>query len=365
MTRTLCACAAVLLLAASPAAAADDVTEARAHFDAGAKLYRAGKFRQAIGEFETAYRLKPHGAIHFNVARCRERLEEWPAALRSYTDYLREVPEATDRAAVRAAIVRIERRLAKAGVQALLVYSDPPGATVRLDGKVRGRTPFHITLPPGIYRVAVALDGFQPEEQEAEVSAPASRLLDLVLRPRAAPAAAQPAAHPAAPPAAAGAVEPPAPGVAAPGPAAKAAAATATDPGSSMASQVPTSPPRPAPGPVPPPAGAAAPDLAARPPAASPVTPAPAPPAAPPAARGRRYTWVALGAAAVAGAAGAWFGAAAARQQDALRDGTVHPDADALARDARSKAKTANLLYGLSGAAAAAGVTLFVVEGRF
>lgn len=199
MTRMMIALAALVLLAAAPAPAADDVTEARAQFEQGAQRFRAGKYREAIGRFEAAYRLKPHGALHFNVAQCREKLGEWPAALRSYQDYLREVPDARDRAAVRAAIGKLEQRLAAAGVQALLVYTDPPGAVVRLDGKVRGRTPFHTTLPPGVYRVALALDGFQPEEQDAELNAATSRLLDVVLRSRS-QAAAPPAVVPAAPP---------------------------------------------------------------------------------------------------------------------------------------------------------------------
>ncbi len=52
-------------------------------------------------------------------------------------------------------------------MQALLVYSDPPGAAVKIDGRARGRTPFHITLPPGVYKVGLSLDGFQAEEIEA------------------------------------------------------------------------------------------------------------------------------------------------------------------------------------------------------
>jgi hypothetical protein len=50
-----------------------------------------------------------------------------------------------------------------------------------------------------------------------------------------------------------------------------------------------------------------------------------------------------------------------------LKDGTVRPaaEADALARDATSKAKNANVLYGVGAAAAAAGTTLFILEGRF
>jgi tetratricopeptide (TPR) repeat protein len=101
----------LVLLGAAPAVHADDVAEAKARFRRGAELYRASRWREAIAEFEAAYRLKPHGAIHFNVAQCRERLGEWAGALRGYHDYLREVPDAKDRAAVQASIRGIEERL--------------------------------------------------------------------------------------------------------------------------------------------------------------------------------------------------------------------------------------------------------------
>jgi tetratricopeptide (TPR) repeat protein len=308
-------------LAAAPAAA-DEVAEARARFDQGARLYRAGKYREAIGQFEAAYRVKPHGAIHFNIAQCREKLEEWPAALRSYHDYLREVPDATDRAAVRAAIGRIEHRLASAGVQALLVYSDPPGAEVRLDGKVVGRTPFHITLPPRSYLVTLSLDGYQAEEREAGLAPDAARVVDVVLRSA---------------------------------PAGRAVATPPAQPG-----------PRTAPPPEPKVAAGTGPDLAPRPPAASLAEPPSPPPPGPRAGGGRRlYAWIAAGAAVAAGGAGAWYGLAARQKQNRLLDGQVHPDAAALARDAKHASAMANLCYGLSGVAAAGGVTLFFVEGRF
>jgi tetratricopeptide (TPR) repeat protein len=194
MSRTLAALLAAALLASPAAARAEDeAAEAKARFRKGADLYRAGKWREAIAEFEAAYRLKPHGAIHFNVAQCREKLAEWPGALRAYQDYLREVPDAKDRAAVRASVRRIEERLGAAGVQALLVYTDPPGAALRLDGKPRGATPFHTVLPPGTYALALSLDGFEPVAQDVPLALGASRVLDLVLRP----------AAPAPPPAAA------------------------------------------------------------------------------------------------------------------------------------------------------------------
>jgi len=371
MTTTLRALLAALALLAVASAQADEVAEAKTRFEKGAALFHAGKYREAIGAFQEAYRLKPHGAIHFNVAQCREKLGEWPAALHSYHDYLRELPEARDRAAVRAAIVRIEQKLVAAGVQALLVYTDPPGAAVRLDGKPRGRTPFHITLAPGAYRVTLALDGFAPEEQEVEVTAGASRVVEVVLRSQGKPATAAKAAATPAPP-----LTPTAP--------LPATTALAPSPAST-----PTSTPTPTPTPtsIPTstststsglasgvPVGAAParsmPDLTPPPPAASPLTGSTPPPAGPPPrtwGTRRILAWTISAAAVAAASMGAVYGSQARDASSQLRDGTRRSsgEADALARDAKDKAKKANLFYGVGGAAAAAGVTLFVLEGRF
>jgi hypothetical protein len=84
-----------------------------------------------------------------------------------------------------------------------------------------------------------------------------------------------------------------------------------------------------------------------------------------PPAKGRVYTWIAAGVAVAAGAAGVAYGVAARNQSATLLDGTVHADAASLASGAQSKATTANVLYGIAGVAAAAGVTLYFVEGTF
>ena len=320
MSRLVAALAAAALLA-SPLVALgeDDTAAAKARFRKGAELYGAGKWREAIEEFEAAYRLKPAGAIHFNVARCREKLGEWPGALRAYEDYLREVPEASDRVHVRASMKRIEERLAEAGVQALLVYSDPPGAELRLDGKARGKTPFHTVLPPGTYALSLALEGYQPVGQEMDITLSASRVVDLVLR----------AASPGA-------------AVAGAAPAGAAPAGTSGAP--------------------------AAPDLAASPPpAASTVPLATAEAPATPSARPRVYTWIAAGATAAAVATGAYFGWSARQDEDALKSMSAPSGSDAqrYASSAESNARKANTMYAVAGAAAAAGVTLFFVEGKF
>jgi tetratricopeptide (TPR) repeat protein len=304
MIRPLAAALALCASASALPAHADDVADAKARFKKGVELYREQRWREAVAEFEAAYRLKPHGAIHFNVAQCRERLEDWPGAHRSYHDYLREVPDAGDRVAVRASLKRIEERLASAGVQALLVHSDPPGARVAIDGRDRGTTPFQAVLAPGSYALVLVLDGHEPLREQLELSPSAATIVDVTLRrlPRAPPAA-EPAAT------------------------------------------------------VPP-------DLSPRPPATAPPIAPPRPPHRP---RRQLAAWIAGGTAVAALAAGAYFGWSARRDERALK-ALGEPDGGAAgrrARDAESKARTANALYAIGGGAAAAGATLFVLEARF
>ncbi|WP_242361609.1 MULTISPECIES: PEGA domain-containing protein [Anaeromyxobacter] len=326
MIRRLLAILLLLAVLAPPAAGrADEVADAKARFRKGAELYRARQYREAIAEFEEAYRLKPAGAIHYNVAQCRERLGEWPAAIRSYNDYLREAPDANDRAVVRAAVKKLEERLAATGAQPLIVYSDPPGAEVRIDGRVRGVTPFHLVLPPGSYDVALALAGHERLEQEIAMSAGAAQVVDVQLRP------AQPP-----PPAAAKTVSP-------------------AEPAPPLAKTTP------------------APDLAARPEAARTAARRPSlgvgasAAAAQPREKRRIYTWIAAGTAVAAAATGGYFGWSA-RQAESAIDGMSQANgavATGHVSDATSRAHRANTMFVVAGSAAAASVTLFFVEKKF
>ncbi|MFP2923639.1 PEGA domain-containing protein [Pyxidicoccus sp. 3LG] len=83
-------------------------------------------------------------------------------------------------------------------------------------------------------------------------------------------------------------------------------------------------------------------------------------------ARGRTWTWVAAGAAGVAAAGAVTLGVIAradSRELTAREHERV--EVQRLRDSARGKARTANVLYGVAGVAAAAGVALFFIEGSF
>lgn len=318
------AVALALALAFLPAGAAGaprpDVTaEAKAHFKKGTELYRQARYREAINEFETAYKLKPHGVMHFNIAQCYERLGEIAAALRSYHDYLREVPGADDRSSVMEAMSNLEARLSATGVQQLLVYSEPSEAEVWIDGQSRGRTPLGIVLPHGTHQVSLVKTGYRTVTREAVLTT--GRSLELSLALQKGPSSA-PVNVPLPPPPVVGG-----------GPAAPSTAAGIAAPGSKITAPA--------------------------------LTLSPEPPR-PPARKGRLWTWVAAGVAVAAAGAGAYYGASAKSASDKLVSGNyVQPQIQQLRDDARSKSRTANVLYGVAGAAGAGGVALFFLEGSF
>jgi tetratricopeptide (TPR) repeat protein len=312
------------------APAADVTREAKARFKKGSELYREARYREAIVEFEAAMRLRPHGVIHYNLAQCHERLGDIPAALRAYHEYLRAVPQAEDRATVQAAMANLEARLGALGVQQLLVYSEPPGAEVVIDGQSRGRTPFAAVLPHGAHAMSLEKEGWATVRREV-VLADRSVQLEVALT------RAQPGAR--------------ASGIANPNP------TTTTNPDAATSSAAPAT------------AGSATASRELTPPPALGTNPLPLQPLlreARPGPRPRVWTWVAAGVAGAALAAGAAYGLSARSASDELRaaqrDGA---SAQRLADQASSRARSANVLYGVAAAAGAAGVTLFFVEGRF
>ncbi len=52
----------------------------------------------------------------------------------------------------------------------LLVESDPPGAIVRMDGRVLGTTPLDVAVPPGKHEIEVGKEGYLPSRRAVELT---------------------------------------------------------------------------------------------------------------------------------------------------------------------------------------------------
>ncbi len=141
---------------------------AKVKYQLGTEAYREKRFPAAVRLFLEADKLAPSAALSFNIALAYEQEHDERSALRWYRDYLRRDPKVKNAAEVRAKIAAIAASLAASGVQQLSVFSTPAGATVTLNERSVGVTPFTDELSPGKHHLLLQLAGY--EDREIEVS---------------------------------------------------------------------------------------------------------------------------------------------------------------------------------------------------
>jgi tetratricopeptide (TPR) repeat protein len=156
---------------------------ARVLFQQGVAAYRDGKFYEAVAIFLQTQRVYPDTQLCFNIARAYENLGNASSALRYYRDYLRQADRPSDGEEVKERVRKLSQQIAQRGVQQLTVLSQPDSATVLLDGKPVGITPWTSETYPGKHRLALTLDGHAGQDQVIEVDAYEARDVRLVLLP--------------------------------------------------------------------------------------------------------------------------------------------------------------------------------------
>ncbi len=194
-----------LLLVASPARAdSDAVDQAKQRFAAGAQAYREARYKDAIDLFLQANGLDPHPDLVYNIGQAYEKLGDVAAALRSYREYLRLSPGATDRATVEASIKNLEARLRERGVQQVSIFSTPAGAELTVDQKAVGRTPWTGEITPGRHMAILRATGYPDMAKEFVLAGDRAMDVDVALSLTASGSAAfvapPPAPAPAPPP---------------------------------------------------------------------------------------------------------------------------------------------------------------------
>lgn len=166
--------------AVDAAAAPDDASlQAQARFELALAAYHEGRLRAAIEHFKEADRLAPSARISFNIAKAYDRVDDAPNALAAYRDYLRRLPGAENAADTSLRIAELELALQRSGVQQVSVLSEPPGATVLIDGVSRGVTPWTGELPPGPHALSLRLSDHVVVERDFEL--PPRHAIDLVV----------------------------------------------------------------------------------------------------------------------------------------------------------------------------------------
>ncbi|MFI5040084.1 MAG: tol-pal system YbgF family protein, partial [Solirubrobacterales bacterium] len=108
MRFALVALGAVLLL--SGLGRADERDKAREAYRSAAHHYDFGEYRQALKDFKDAYSHYEDPVFLFNIAQCHRQLGETADAIQVYRAYLRNAPNAPNRAEVEALIARLQQQ---------------------------------------------------------------------------------------------------------------------------------------------------------------------------------------------------------------------------------------------------------------
>lgn len=177
--------------AAKPAAAQpkrDAAAKARAqkHFERGVQAFKDQRFKDAVDAFLDAHREYPSPSLSYNAARAYDKLLDAAGALRFYREYLRQSPDATDRANVEKRVGELETKLQQErGRQQVTILSNVEGATVRVDDQPVGVAPWTGEILPGTHRVKLSLDGYQDAEQSFDLLAHRAMDVSLTMQPKA------------------------------------------------------------------------------------------------------------------------------------------------------------------------------------
>jgi tetratricopeptide (TPR) repeat protein len=168
---------------------AEAKNRARVLFQRGVSAYRDAKYYDAVQIFLETQRIYPDTQLCFNIARAYENLGNVNAALSYYREYLRRADRPSDGADVRERVHKLQEQLAERGLQQLTVLSEPVGATLVLDGKPAGITPWTGETYPGKHRLLLELAHHLPTERVIDVEANEARDFSLALSPEPKPVA--------------------------------------------------------------------------------------------------------------------------------------------------------------------------------
>jgi len=181
-TRVALIALAVLLAASSAAAGGKKADrQARRQFEQGVQLFNEGKYEQAAIAFERAYELKPSFKLLYNVGQVENELGHFVAARDAYMRYLEEggdeVPE-DRRLQVEGEVERLADLIGTIEIKCPI-----DGATVYIDGKDSGQTPFEggIAVDSGEREVEVKHAGDELHREVVRVAGGAVIVVDVVV----------------------------------------------------------------------------------------------------------------------------------------------------------------------------------------
>jgi tetratricopeptide (TPR) repeat protein len=153
------------LLPAVAVAQSDRVKQAKDKFEAGKTAYRLGDYDGAIAHWTEAYKLNTDPVFLYNIAQAYREKKDFEKAISFYRNYLREAPDAGNRATVEKRIAEMQealeerQRLAEKPPSAPLgpAAEAPPAPSPR--DEQRGRGPKIAGVVTGSAGVALVVTG--------------------------------------------------------------------------------------------------------------------------------------------------------------------------------------------------------------
>jgi hypothetical protein len=145
--------------------------EADRHFKSGVALFKEGKFKEALAEFERAYEIAPHPLVLYNIAGCYRELSNYGEAIRFYERFIKEGKGKVPATRLNTAQTELDAILARIA-RITIVIQGPPYAQLFLDGAPLGTmpVPMPLVLPPGEHKIVAKADGFKDAERTLRVA---------------------------------------------------------------------------------------------------------------------------------------------------------------------------------------------------
>jgi hypothetical protein len=204
---------ALVLCVVVPCAAADadrdfqadspgvpDLGSAKNFYSEGRRKYKEHDFTSALANFQRAEEFRATPQAERYIGGCLDALGRYREAIDWYERFLSHVPAHW---ASQAQHVRQRENEIRALPGRVQIQSNPPGASVEIDGKDRGlSTPAAIDLTPGAHKIRLSQSGRNAAEKSIDVAFASSQ--SVVLQLDSAPAVAVAAPEPAEPPSPAG-----------------------------------------------------------------------------------------------------------------------------------------------------------------
>jgi hypothetical protein len=154
----------------------------------GSALYEKGDYAGALEKFNAAYAAYPSPKLMFNIGQADRDLSRPVEALEAFEKFLAGAPEASPetRADARKSVAELQEKLGQ-----IRIDCDRAGTEVSIDGKSVGLTPLAglIWATPGHHQVTASHASAALALENVDVSAGRARTVALRLRPLALPVA--------------------------------------------------------------------------------------------------------------------------------------------------------------------------------